>query len=117
MIEYLKTTDDIYGYVQLDPKNFSIIDPDSFNPSSTLYIYQDKNATYNGFNIRLNSPVTGTKWVTCPKGRCAQVLSVLDVQSDGYQWVKVKYTHTDGVTREGFVQFDTYKHNMMDKAR
>lgn len=113
----VKTNDGVYGYAQLDPKGYSIVNPNSFNPNKTLYLYQDRNAAYNGFQIRLNYPVDGQKWVVCPKGRKAEIIAFTDVMSDGYQWVQVRYTHTDGVTKVGFVQFDTYMHNMVDINR
>lgn len=111
------TSANIYGYVQLDPKNYAIIDPTQYNPSKDLYLYQDRNAIYGGYQIRLNSPVNGAKWVVVPKGRKALIIGATGIQSDGYQWLKVRYTHTDGSTKDGYVQFDTLKHCMVDLSR
>ena len=101
----------IYRYCQLDPKGYSIIDIDSFTPSETLYLYQDSEAYYSGFLIRSNQPVSGTDAVVIPKGSKATILEVLDVQSDSYQWLKVRYTDPNtNAFKTGYVQFDTLHH-------
>jgi hypothetical protein len=55
------------------------------------------------FRVR-NSPVSGTEIAMVEIGQTAEIKEFLGIQSDGYQWAKVKY---NGIL--GYSQIDTYK--------
>ncbi len=80
-------------YAQIDTKNCQSIRGDSYG----RFLF----AAYYPFRIRI-TPVTGLPIVTVPKGSKAEILSFGNIQSDGYQWARVKY---NGYV--GFSQIDT----------
>ena len=83
----------IDGYAQLD--TFKCYTLNGYASNRWLVAAKQK------FRVR-NAPVNGAEIALIGVGGRAQIIEFLPIQSDGYQWVKVKYAG-----RDGYSQVDT----------
>lgn len=59
-----------------------------------LYLH----ATKTGFRVR-STPVTGVQRKLVVRGQQAQIIELIGIQSDGYQWCKVRYNEVVGYSQ------------------
>ena len=88
----------IHEIMYVYEKNATNPDPGESNPIPGLYL----SATKLSFRVR-SSVVSGSQLALVPVGGRAEIISFLGIQTDGYQWAKVKY---NGIV--GYSQIDTY---------